>query len=123
MSGMQIERVGRSKNYSVIPNDVFDHKDMSWRATCILVYMLSRPDWWVISTDRLAALHTEGREAVRTALRELEAFGYVRRTRTRNEQGQWAHKMQVFDTPQPKPEPEVVPDQDVSELTEPEPDH
>lgn len=121
MSGMQIERAARTQNFSIISNDIFDHKDMTWRAVAILAYMLSRPDWWVISTDRLAALHKEGREAVRTALNELEGFGYIKRTRTRNAAGQWVHKMQVFDTPQPKSGPEEIPDQDVSELVEPDP--
>lgn len=121
MSGMEIERVGRTNNFSIIPNEIFDHKEMSWRATGILAYLLSRPDWWKSDVDRLAASHKEGREAVRTAMHELEAVGYVRRTKTRNAGGQWVHKMQIFEIPQPPVKAESIPDQDVADMVEPEP--
>jgi hypothetical protein len=124
MSGMQIERAPRRSNYSVIPNEIFDHKGMTWRAVGMLTYLLSRPDWWVINTDRLVALHKEGRESVRTTLRELEEFGYVKRTRSRNAAGQWVHRMQVFDEPQPITSPlhEEIPDVPVDQLVEPDPE-
>lgn len=53
---------------------------------------------------------TEGRDAVRSALRELEKFGYLVRVKAQDEKGQWHHHQDVFDVPQmeepPAPEKE-----------------
>jgi hypothetical protein len=59
--------------------------------------MLARPEGWVTSAERLAREGTEGRDAVRAALRELEKFGYLKRIRTRNPDGTWNHDQIVTD--------------------------
>lgn len=50
--------------------------------------MLSLPEEWDYTLKGLAHINKEGLDAVRAAIRELEAFGYVERYRIRNSKGQ-----------------------------------
>lgn len=96
---MKITRARRRQNFTVIPNEAIDDERMSFRARGLLAYLLSRPDGWTTSAERLASVATEGRDAVRTALREIEDAGYLRRTVSRVG-GRFASDWQVVDEPE-----------------------
>lgn len=73
----------------------------------VLVDILSRPDGWQTNADamveqahRLRPDHAEGRRAMRAAYAELEAAGYLVRTRVRGKNGTMATETDVYDTPQ-----------------------
>lgn len=66
--------------YEIIPRATLQDARLSLRARGLLGLMLSKPPGWRFATDRLAEECREGRDAVRTAMRELEAAGYVRRS-------------------------------------------
>jgi hypothetical protein len=98
---MQITRAVRRSNFTVVSNEIIESTTISWRAASILIYLLSRPDGWRTSAERLAAMRKkEGRDAIRTALRELETAGYIVRSRVQGEGGKWSTEMKVFDEPQ-----------------------
>lgn len=108
---MAIRRGQRaSDNFAQIANSCLQDERISYRARGILASMLSRPPGWTTSAERLAMAGAEGRDAVRSALRELEKFGYLVRVKAQDEKGQWHHHQDVFDIPQleeaPEPEPE-----------------
>ena len=63
-------------------------KTISLKAKGLLSQMLSLPDDWDYTLRGLAAINKESIDAVRTAVHELEAAGYVVRSRVRDEQGQ-----------------------------------
>lgn len=97
---MAIVRGARaSDNFAQIANTILQDERLSYRARGIAASMLSRPPGWTTSSERLSSAGAEGREAVRTALKELEKFGYLIRTRTQNDKGQWVHQQEVFDIP------------------------
>ncbi len=76
---------------------------MSFRARGILAAILSRPDDWRTSSETLAQQSggREGRDAIRTALKELEACGYlIRRKEKHPKTGQFSTNYYVFDEPQ-----------------------
>lgn len=73
------------KHFVILRNAVVRDKRLSYRATGLLVELLSRPNNWVIDAKRLAASRPDGEGvvAILTALNELEDAGYIRRQRTR----------------------------------------
>ena len=106
---MKLRRLHNPKGWTSLPNAVLEDRDMSWRARGILAYLLSRPDGWSTDAERLSALagqpgdsrskQAEGRDAVRTALREIEAAKYLHRVRSQGAHGRWSTEYYLFDTP------------------------
>lgn len=84
-----IYRTERRAGFAQIPNDALRDERLSFRARGLLAYMLSFPDDWRHRADDLSEKGKEGREAVRTALRELEAIGYRVKEKRQDELGQW----------------------------------
>lgn len=73
-----------------IPWRVLQDDRISFRALGILGELLSRPDDWRTSGTQLArGREREGRNAVETALKELEAVGYLARVRVQDARGRW----------------------------------
>lgn len=88
------------RDFTIISNAVLRDSRLSYRARGILAAILSRPDNWRTDSTSLAREAREGREAVRSAMDELEQFGYLMRRKIRGEGGKWATECFVFDTPQ-----------------------
>lgn len=104
---MKIIRSPRTKDFLLISNSLARDARMSYRARGLLIAMLSRPDGWQMDSRTLAAEAPEGRDAVRTALREIEDAGYMVRRTSRNPDGTFTHEVEVFDEPVPDdPAPE-----------------
>lgn len=62
--------------------DLLDNPALSFRARGVLLHLLKLPDGTRLDSSRIAADGTEGRDAVRNALVELEQLGYVQRNGT-----------------------------------------
>ena len=84
---MAVIRVEKTKDYTTMSNYHFKEKDMSLKAKGLLSTMLSLPEDWDYTEEGLAALCRDGRDSIRSALKELESFGYVETTRVRDEKG------------------------------------
>lgn len=99
-----IFRAKKDHSYICIDNYVFERSDISWRAKGILAYLLSRPEnWQVHLNDLMARSPLEGRDAIRTALKELEDAGHFQKRRIRGEKGKMSGwECLVFERPQPK---------------------
>jgi hypothetical protein len=87
-------------NWTVVRNEMVADPRISFKATGILVYILSKPDNWQTSTAHLASIKKEGLDAIRTAIAELRCAGYVRTRRYQDSAGKWRYETDVFDTPQ-----------------------
>jgi hypothetical protein len=61
------------------------------------------PDGWRTSSDRLARLGPDGRDSVRSGLRELEQRGYLVRRRVQDDRGRWSTELIISDEPVDKP--------------------
>ena len=97
---MTIQRTPRPQsNFTVLSNEILRDNRLSFRARGILVSILSRPDNWRTSAESLANESVEGRGAILTALKELETFGYLERTKHQNEQGHWVSDSLIYDKP------------------------
>ena len=98
---MSIVRAERPEQYFfTVRNDVARDSRLSFRARGILIAILSRPDGWSTTSAQLQNEGKEGREAIRTALRELRAHGYLKVVRYQNAKGQWITSSTIYDTPQ-----------------------
>lgn len=80
-------RVQKTKDFTVMSNHHLKNKDLSLRSKGLLSFMLSLPEDWDYSLNGLATLNKEGIDAY-VGNNELEAFGYIERSRVRNEKGQ-----------------------------------
>jgi hypothetical protein len=97
---MTIQRTPRPQsNFTILSNDILRDNRLSFRARGILISVLSRPDNWRTSAESLANESIEGRGAILTALKELETFGYLERTKHQNAQGHWVSDSLIYDKP------------------------
>lgn len=73
----RIIRVKSDKGFTMIPNTVFK-AELSLRAIGLLTYILHLPDDWVLyKTYLYDTLPKDGRDAVKTAWKELEESGFI----------------------------------------------
>jgi hypothetical protein len=70
-----------NEQFAWIPNAILNDRELSLRAKGLWVYLNSKPDGWIFSIGRIAAEHQEGKDAVRSAINELEKAGLLTRTR------------------------------------------
>lgn len=103
-----IIRVPHRKRFTMIANAALRDKQLSFRATGILAYLLSLPDGSSISGRRLAEEKAEGRDAIMTALAELEKAGYLLRERAQMVDGKWTTTVTIQESPSPE-NPDSVP--------------
>lgn len=66
-----------NEQYTTISNQAARDPELSYRAKGLLLFLLSQTDGRYISNKQLVDGATEGRDAVRTAMIELETAGYV----------------------------------------------
>ena len=81
----QVFRVERNKNFTVMCNPHFKNKNLSLKAKGLLSLMLSLSEDWNYNMQGLASLSRDGIDSVRSALKELEHYGYVKQNKVRNE--------------------------------------
>ena len=84
---MAVFRVERTKDYTIMSNHHLKDTGLSLKAKGLLSIMLSLPDSWNYTTRGLAAICKEGVDAIRSAIRELEAAGYIVRRLLRGDNG------------------------------------
>lgn len=104
-------RIRRSKpvdNFTIIPNAALRDDRLSYCARGVLVELLSRSSGWETNADALserARRHRgdtvgEGRRALRSAFKELEAAGYMVRRKEKDGRGRFVTVLEVYDLPQ-----------------------
>lgn len=72
-----IFRVEKNKDYTVMSNYHLREKEMSLKAKGLLSWMLSNNDDWDYSISGIVANCKENETAIKTALNELQEFGYL----------------------------------------------
>lgn len=97
-------------NFSVLSNAVLNDDRLSFRARGVLAWLLSKPADWRVRSEAIAGQSpAEGREAIRTAMRELVELGYLVREKYRDERGRCYTIQTVYEEPgtsgNPSPEP------------------
>lgn len=95
---MSIIRVSKRDRFVVMDKTGLEDPRLTFKATGILAYLLSKPDDWTISYRDLEKRKIEGKTAVLAALRELERNGYLKRER-KHIGGRWAWEQVLYEAP------------------------
>lgn len=104
-------RIHRTTGFTVVPDTTIRDRALSFRARGVLAYLLSMADGWEHGGATGLAEQTplEGRDALRTALSELEDAGYLKRVATQDDRGRWSTAWHVGDQPTPDEPTSVEP--------------
>ena len=103
---MAVFRVEKNHNYTVMSNHHLKNRELSLKSKGLLSQMLSLPDNWDYTLAGLAKLNREKVDAIRTAIWELEKFGYITRRQTRDSNGRMSKtEYVIYEYPQEVPSP------------------
>lgn len=86
---MAILRNRTQGGFTIVDNYALRDERLSLKAVGLLVKMLSLPDRWDFSEAGLVAIVKDGQSSVRSGLKELEEYGYLIRTRVKDELGRF----------------------------------
>ena len=81
---MAVFRVEKTKDYTVMSNYHLRDKNISLKAKGLLSWMLSNTDDWDYTVAGIVAVMKESRDAINSALCELEDYGYLTRKQVRS---------------------------------------
>ncbi|MGW3206633.1 helix-turn-helix domain-containing protein [Streptomyces sp. NPDC001135] len=82
-------------------NHLAQHRELSLTAIGLATHILSVPEGTPVDIRTLADRFPEGRDRIASALRELEAHGYLARVREHTESGRLVTRTYVHHTPAP----------------------
>ena len=98
---MAVFRIEKTQNYTVMSNHHLRNAALSLKAKGLLSQMLSLPESWDYTLKGLSLINREKVEAIRTAVLELEAAGYITRRQTRDAKGKMSNiEYTIFEQPQ-----------------------
>ena len=101
---MSVFRVERNRNYTVMSNYHLRDRRLSLKAKGLLSQMLSLPEDWDYTLGGMAQINREKIDAIRAAVRELEAAGYIVRSRERDAKGRLrGADYVIYEQPQTQP--------------------
>lgn len=97
---MPVLRQHRTRDFTVIPNDLLQDQRLSFRDIGLLAWMLSKPrDWKFTYEGMLSERATDGKSAIQAGVKNLKKTGYLRIEKKRNK-GRLAESIwYVYDTP------------------------
>ena len=95
-----VKKKAKKKNFSIIDNEGLHSRDLSWQATGLWAWFMSKPDDWEVSLEHLCKSKVNGKDSTLSALAELEELGYLIYQRWRNTTGQFESAYTVFESPE-----------------------
>jgi hypothetical protein len=106
---MAVFRVEKTQNYTVMSNHHLRNQFLTLKAKGLLSQMLSLPEDWDYTLAGLSHINRESVEAIRTAVLELEAAGYIVRQQLRGSRGRMG-KTEYIIYEEPHEQPASPPD-------------
>ena len=85
---MAVFRIEKTRDYTVMSNYHLRDMSLSLKAKGLLSLMLSLPENWDYTMKGLARICKVGIDSISGGIRELEAHGYLIRSRVRSANGQ-----------------------------------
>lgn len=94
-------RKRRTGFFVQVPRQTIRDRQLSFKARGLLTYLLDMPEGWDVRSEALANEGPDGRDAIRTALKELAEHGYYRLERRRLTDGRMVMGTSISETPVP----------------------
>lgn len=89
-------------HFAQIPNQWLRDNRLSFKARGVLAMIMSHREGWSLSINSIAAQNQEGKDAIRSAIQELQTAGYLYRTQA-NEGGKFGEAVWVTQDPSDLP--------------------
>lgn len=83
----------------IIPNELLNNPEISWKAKWLFWYLQSKPDDWDFAVARICNDATDWEKATISWIKELEDHGYLIRKKYQNERWHWEVEYILFDNP------------------------
>jgi len=99
---MKLNRIikpSKFDNFTIVPNAIFRHEGISQQATGLYCYLFSHSSSQEITINFITNHFKNGRDAVRSAIAELEQLGYLQREQLRQNGKIVAYNYILKDTP------------------------
>ncbi|HIF0232799.1 TPA: replication protein [Legionella pneumophila] len=92
----------KQQNFVILDKTCLNDTALSWGAKGLHAYLISLPDTWQVRVDDLKKRATNGRDAVRSLLKELEQAGYIQKSVLRNQENGRFGRLEylVLETPE-----------------------
>ena len=101
---MAVFRVEKNHSYTVMANHHLRDERLSLKSKGLLSLILSLPDDWRISIEGMTQFSSDGKDAIRSAIRELTDAGYITRDQTHSETGTFSgYEYTIHETPVASP--------------------
>lgn len=97
---MSVIRIHKNKDFTVMGNLHFREKEMSLKAKGLLSLMLSLPNDWNYSIRGLCSIVSENETAVKSALKELQKFGYLKIKKinpSKSKSGRYEYEYDIYE--------------------------
>jgi hypothetical protein len=85
-------------HFTQIPNDWLRDNRLTLKARGLMALLMSHREGWSLSINTLANQNQEGKDAIRSAIHELEQCGYLYRTQV-NEGGKFGESVWITQDP------------------------
>ena len=89
MAETKFIKTKKDKNYTVLDNTFIQDLRLTWKAKGLMTYLLSLPDDWCIHLSELEDHAADGKDSLKTAIKELKIYGYLIATQKKNEAGRF----------------------------------
>ena len=97
---MSVFKIEKNKNYTIMSNYHLRDKNLSYKAKGLLSFMLSLPDDWDYSLAGLCAMSKESKDGIRSILKELQNYQYLKIEKERGNKGYFEYNYLIYEIPQ-----------------------
>ena len=74
---MAILRHHRVDNFTTVNNHFVNNRSLSLKAKGVMVYLLSKPEYWEVRVRDIVNSSRDGVDSVKSAMKELRDHGYL----------------------------------------------
>ncbi|WP_201315196.1 hypothetical protein [Dyella sp. EPa41] len=97
MSDIVVLRRRHKRHFTTLDNDLIRDSRLSWKATGLLVYLLSLSETYKLHISRLSKQKLDGRDSTMSAIHELQRAGYVTIEQSRGCEGRYGTTVWTID--------------------------